>query len=91
MDIFNPTDISVYFDGVRYTFFHILRAVDICFKIIYLFDLDFPRESEMFWTFREYNFFEIKGRNSFPKVHILSEALKENQENCEAACSVTNI
>lgn len=79
-DIKYPTDISVYFDDIRYQFLHILRAVDICYKIIYLFDLDFPLESEMFWNFIEHFFFKTKGRHSFPKVHLLSEYLKENRE-----------
>ncbi|KAF5290676.1 hypothetical protein FQR65_LT01966 [Abscondita terminalis] len=78
-DIINATELNVYFDEVSYKLFHIIRAVDLCFKIIYLFNLDFPPESEMFWTFIEYHYFKIKGRNSFSKVHVLSEFLKENR------------
>lgn len=75
-DISKVTDIYVYFDDVKYSFNSFLRAVDILFKIFYVFHLSFPIESLMFWNFIESNFFEIKSNNSFSKVHVLIEYLK---------------
>lgn len=46
--IFSFNDIFIKFDNYRFTFKNILRALDICFKIIYLFDLEFPLESVVF-------------------------------------------
>lgn len=77
-DITEIKNICVYFDDVRYKFFHIIKAVDICLKIIYLFNLDFPPESKMFWNFIEKAFYEH--RNAIfesPKVHIFCEYLSE--------------
>jgi len=75
-DISKVADIYVYFDDVKYSFNSFLRAVDILFKIFYVFHLSFPIESLMFWNFIESNFFEIKSNNSFSKVHVLIEYLK---------------
>lgn len=47
-DISKISNICVYFDDTRFKFFRIIKAVDTCFKIIYLFNLDFPQESKMF-------------------------------------------
>lgn len=77
-NIFSFQEIFIYFDDIRYKFFNILRAVDICFKIIYVFNLDFPPEAIMFYTFLESHFFQFKTQQCFPKVSILSEYLKEN-------------
>ncbi|XP_074026182.1 uncharacterized protein [Leptinotarsa decemlineata] len=46
-DITKISEIYTYFDGIKYIFFNIMRAVDICFKIIYIFNLNFPAESIM--------------------------------------------
>ncbi|XP_060880673.1 uncharacterized protein LOC132952394 [Metopolophium dirhodum] len=77
-DIFSITDIFLFFDGVRYNFKSILKALDICFKAIYLFDLQFPEESIMFYTFLECFFYNFKSTKSYSKVHILLEYLQMN-------------
>lgn len=74
-DILSISEIYVYFDGIKYKFHSFLRAVDICFKTIYVFDLDFPNESIMFWNFIETFFYNMKSKHSFSKVHVLSQAL----------------
>lgn len=76
-EITDIQEILLYFDETIYKFINMLRAVDICFKIIYLFNLDFPKESIMFWSFIELHYFKMKGTTSYPKAFILSEALKE--------------
>lgn len=73
--IFDITDIFVKFDDVRYKFTNILRSLDICFKIIYLFDLQFPTESEMFYNFLETFFYKFESPNVHAKVKLLSEYL----------------
>lgn len=77
-DIQNLKEIYVYFDGTKYIFTNFLRAVDICFKIFYVFNSYFPKQSVMFWNFFETYFYKIKNNNSFSKVHILIEALSRN-------------
>lgn len=75
-DISKITDIYMYFDDVKYSFNSFLRAVDILFKIFYVFNFSFPIESSMFWNFIELYCFEIKSNNSFSKVHVLIENIK---------------
>lgn len=78
-DIFSVEDICVIFDDIRFKFTNILRALDICFKIIYLFDLEFPAESLTFFSFIEIYFFKLKSTNNVnTKVHILCEYLTDN-------------
>lgn len=78
-DILNIKDISVYFDDIRYNFKSFVRAVDICFKIIYLFNLDFPPECSIFYSFIESFFYNFKSKNLTSKIHILSEHLKTSE------------
>lgn len=78
-NIFSFNEIFIYFDDIKYKFFNILRAVDICFKTFYLFNLQFPSEATMFYTFLESYFYQFKTLQTFPKVHILSEFLTETE------------
>lgn len=75
-DIFSIEDIFIMFEDIRFKFKNILRALDICFKIIYLFDLEFPAESLIFYSFIETYFYKFKPTNATnSKVHILCEYL----------------
>ncbi|KAK4886450.1 hypothetical protein RN001_002721 [Aquatica leii] len=75
-DILNIGNITVYFDDIRYNFKNFIRAVDICFKIIYLFDLEFPPACLTFYSFIECFLYNFKSKNLTSKVHILSDTLK---------------
>lgn len=79
-DILQIKDIGVYFDDIGYNLKIFLRAVDICFKIIYLFDLNFPPESLTFYRFLETFFYNFNSQNVTSKVHVLSEHLKNTDE-----------
>nr|CAI5835350.1 unnamed protein product [Callosobruchus analis] len=75
-DIFSIEDVCVIFDNIRYKFSSILKALDICFKIMYLFDLDFPTASQIFCSFIEINFLKFKPiNNAKSKVYILCQYL----------------
>nr|CAI5856650.1 unnamed protein product [Callosobruchus analis] len=63
-DIFSIEDVCVIFDNIRYKFSSILEALDICFKIMYLFDLGFPTESQILYSFIEINFFKFRPTNN---------------------------
>lgn len=79
-DILSVEEIFIYFDDIRYKLFRFLRAVDICFKLFYLFNLDFPVEGNMFYNFIETYFFKFKSKQQFSKVHILKEYLDADAE-----------
>ncbi|KAB0790611.1 hypothetical protein PPYR_14983 [Photinus pyralis] len=76
-EISNISELYVYFDDIKYVFTNFLRAVDICLKIFFLFNLNFPPESVMFWNFIATKFYDIKSDVSYTKVHVLTQALSE--------------
>ncbi|XP_037809229.1 uncharacterized protein LOC119601998, partial [Lucilia sericata] len=63
--------IFVYFDGNKYPFLTIVKAFDLLFKIFFVFNLQFPEESEIFYNFIQDFFYDMptifqnKIRNSF--------------------------
>lgn len=73
-DLTKVEEVYTYFDGIRYKFFSVTRAVDMCYKIMYVFNFEFPIECKMFWSFIDKYFYKMK-EASFPKVHILCEHL----------------
>ncbi|KAL1492416.1 hypothetical protein ABEB36_010668 [Hypothenemus hampei] len=75
-DIFSLQQIGLYFDDVRFEFKNFIRAVDLCYKIMYLFNLDFPQEAGIFYSFIEMFFYEFKSNISNPKIHILMNSLR---------------
>ncbi|KAF0713362.1 C2H2-type domain-containing protein, partial [Aphis craccivora] len=42
-----PREIIVFFDCIKYKVFSILNAIDVCFKLIHLFNLEYPTESSI--------------------------------------------
>jgi len=58
--ISNPSQIMVYFDESKYIFFSIIKALDMCFKIYHLFNIEYPLESISVWLFIQRFFNNIK-------------------------------
>lgn len=56
-DITKIIDTYIYFDGVKIMLKSFIRAVDVCFKIYHLFNLEYPKASSTFWNFIEIYFF----------------------------------
>lgn len=72
----NINKIFVYFDEVKFEFNSVVRAVDVCFKIYHVLNLEYPKPSTTFWTFIENFFYKFKAK-SYPKVNILCSALQD--------------
>lgn len=81
-DITKITDCYVYFDDLKIPLKSFIRAVDICFKIYHLFNLEYPKASITFWNFIQVFFFKIKSKENFSKVNILIEELVKMMELC---------
>lgn len=58
-DIFKIKEIYVYFDNLKYPFVSVLKAFDLLFKIIFVFNLQYPSESEIFYHFIQDLFYDI--------------------------------
>lgn len=41
----NPKEIVGFFYSIKYKVFSILSAIDVCFKLFHLFNLEYPTES----------------------------------------------
>lgn len=55
----NPKEIFIFFDCLKYKLFSITSAVDICFKIFHLFNLEYPVQSSIVWLFIQKYFYAI--------------------------------
>lgn len=76
--IFNPNEILVYFDSVIYKLHSILRAIEVCFKIFQLFNLEYPKESSIVWLFIQKYFFGYSSKydTPYPKLTQILNELK---------------
>lgn len=77
-----PKEIIVYFDTIKYKVFTVLRAIDVCFKIIHLFNLEYPVESCAVWLFIQKYLYNIKTKfdKSHPNLNQLIFDLENNVE-----------
>jgi len=57
--LFEPKQIMIYFDTIKYMVFTILKAFDVCFKIFHVFNVEYPHESEDIWLFLQTFFYDI--------------------------------
>uniref|UniRef100_A0A1I8P1J6 Uncharacterized protein n=1 Tax=Stomoxys calcitrans TaxID=35570 RepID=A0A1I8P1J6_STOCA len=71
----------VYLDGNLLAFDNFLRALDICFKSFHLFNLQYPKASDPFWTFIEAYFYDIDtGSKKSYKINTLLQELRDGRE-----------
>lgn len=64
----NIKSISVYFDGIKYPMVNSLTAVDILYKIMFTFNLEFPKQSQIFYLFIQTFFYEMSTQKKNVKV-----------------------
>lgn len=50
-NLFEPKEILVYFDSIKYKLFSILDAINCCFQIFHVFNLSYPLPSQAIWMF----------------------------------------
>jgi len=62
-----PKEIFVFFDCIKYKLFSIISAIDICFKIFHLFNLEYPPEAYIVWLFIQKYFYCLNTK--FDKSH----------------------
>lgn len=76
----HPKEILVYFDSIKYKVFTIIRAIDVCFKIIHLFNLEYPLESCAVWLFIQKFLYNIKTKydKSIPNLNQIIHDLENN-------------
>lgn len=70
-NIFNLNQVYLYLDDVKFKFTNFLRALDICFKLFYLFNIEYPLASTNFWTFIQMYFFKLNKGKTTAKIAVL--------------------
>jgi len=70
----------VYYFGTYYKFNNIVRAVDICFKIFQVLNLNYPHQSELVWTFIQKFIFQID-LNSDVQCSSLASLISDLKKN----------
>ncbi|XP_055711440.1 uncharacterized protein LOC129806695 [Phlebotomus papatasi] len=74
-----PTGFFVYLDGHFLKFSKFVEAVDICFKIFHLFNVEYPDQSITVWEFISRYFYQIKSTTKqIPKVENLLNKFQVN-------------
>lgn len=78
----HPEEILVYFDGIKFKFFSILQAIDTCFKIFHLFNLEYPAASSLVWQFIQKYFYKMNliSDKNHPSITYLISQMKENNK-----------
>lgn len=72
----NPKEIVIFFDSIKYKVFSILNAIDVCFKLFHLFNLEYPTESCYVWLFIQKLFYNINTKFDTP-CHTLGQILSD--------------
>lgn len=79
-DIINPKDFYVTINGIIYKFERFSNALDFCFKLFHIFDLQYPKPSHTVWTFIEKFFYNLnQNQKKIPKVLQLIQTLKSQK------------
>lgn len=76
----HPREIIVFFDCIKYKVFSILHAIDVCFKLIHLFNLEYPTESSIVWLFIQKYFYNLNTKFDKP-CHTLGQILSDLRQN----------
>lgn len=74
-DCSNIKSITVFFDDHKYPFLSILSAVDVLFKLFFVFNLEYPAESEIFYSFLQEFIYEIPLKKNVPRFPLLKMRL----------------
>lgn len=61
-----PLEILVFFDGMKYKFFSPIKALDICFKIFHVFNIEYPIQSINVWLFIQKLYYNIVNKYDKP-------------------------
>ncbi|CAI6361296.1 unnamed protein product [Macrosiphum euphorbiae] len=71
--LFDPKQILVYLDNIKYKMFSAYKAFDICFKIFHVFNVEYPLESGDVWLFIQTFFYNITTK--YDKSNVVSKQI----------------
>ncbi|XP_065356917.1 uncharacterized protein LOC135952157 [Calliphora vicina] len=74
-DIYNIKTIYVYFDKLKFPFLTFLNAFDNLFKLFFVFNVEFPQESEVFYSFVQSVLYDLPTSKKFTRVSALKHEI----------------
>lgn len=79
--LLDTKEIFVYFQGMRFEFFDVVKAVDTCFKIFFVFNIKYPLPCQAVWQFIDSYFYNVVENinDMHTNVKILLNELKIQQ------------
>lgn len=79
-NLFESKHFYTFCDGIMYKFNSIIAAVDICFKLFYVLNLEYPLKSHNAWMFFERNVYKMKtsSSNLLPKMIEFTQDFENN-------------
>lgn len=69
----NPSTIMCDFENITYKFYSLTKAVDICFKAYWVFNMEYPEACAPMWQFINRQFYHLKYKNE--KQNPITEML----------------
>ncbi|VVC41518.1 Hypothetical protein CINCED_3A016863 [Cinara cedri] len=76
----DPKEILICFHTIKYKVFSIVNAIDVCFKIFHLFNLEYPSQSCIVWIFIQRYFYSLTTKFDKP-CHMLGQILSDLSKN----------
>lgn len=71
-----PKQIMIDFENITYTVFTLEKAIDICFKAYYLFELEYPPACRHMWQFINKQFYGLKDSIINPATTMLLKSIR---------------
>lgn len=71
-----PKDIIEFFDCIQFKLFSISSAIDVCFKIFHIFNLEYPPQSSTVWLFIQKYFYVLNTKYD-KGCHTLGQILSD--------------
>lgn len=85
--LLNPKQILINIDNVKYKVFSSFKAVDICFKIFHVFNLEYPIQCNNVWLFLQIYDYEISTKydRSCSLIRQICSELDTNSINLDSS------
>lgn len=74
----DPQSFMVDFENITYKFYSFEKALDVCFKAYYVFNIAYPEACDSMWEFVNQQFYKLPGQNvqTKPGIHTLLAEIK---------------
>lgn len=75
-DMYKPEAFFCDFDNIKYKFFSITKAIDICFKAYHVFSIEYASAASIIWIFLDHQFYNVGKGHINPAVQMLCKTIQ---------------